>query len=85
VREHPEDFRVRGYHLSFYAIDLPLYAPESVVEKMVARFREHLRNQLNILRIPYAANEHSREQSFGSDMSGGSHGSLYESEGGSES
>ena len=71
LRGDSRDFNVRGYHTSFYPVELPSWLPEHVLTDMVKRFELHLRRELGIfLQTPPGAGEpaqktHSEESPTG--------------------
>jgi len=88
LRKETEDFKARGFHSSFFLVDLPPFLPETEAKEMVARFEKHLRDQLAVFlrtdqsapgAFPSAIKQHFRNLSHGSNKSGESDAkSLFE-------
>ena len=54
LRGITSDFMVRGYHTSFYPVELPSWLPEHVLRDMVSRFEGHLRHELVVFLQSYS-------------------------------
>jgi hypothetical protein len=46
MRGAESNLRVQGFHPILYAVELPGWLPTNIVENMVKRFEEHLRQAL---------------------------------------
>ena len=46
LRGDSKTFRVRGHHATVYAVDLPPWIPDEILQKMVAEFRASLLREL---------------------------------------
>jgi hypothetical protein len=87
LRGSSHSFMVRGYHTSFYPVELPSWLPVFVLEDMVRRFEEHLRRELVIFLGPALPGKktHKIVESFDSVLSYSSASSLSETTGSCES
>jgi hypothetical protein len=46
LRDDTPDFHIRGRHTTFYPVNFPHFLPQNILETMVDRFRQHLRQEL---------------------------------------
>ena len=44
-----QELSLRGYHSVIYPVELPLWLPSRIVDKLTERFKDHLRMEVQIM------------------------------------